>query len=94
MWSSQLVTSGMNCVPGLFCPCNIVFVFEMYSLIGCLIVIHDREPGMLTGTFAHALRFKYGQFKRQTGLRTVQKRFVHVSVACMFVACALPVNST
>ena len=64
----------------------------MYSMIGCLVVVHDREPGALTGTFAHALRFKYEQFRRQTGLRAVQKRFVHVLVACMFVACASPVK--
>ena len=54
--------------------------------------MRDREAGALTGTFVHASRFKYGQFRRQTGLRTVQKRFAHVSVARTFFARAAPVK--
>ena len=78
-------------IPGtVFCPCISAVVFEMYSLISSLVVMRDREAGALAGTFAHVSRFKYGQFRRQTGLRTVQKRFVRVSVARMFVACASP----
>ena len=63
------------------CPCNIVVVFEMYSLIGSLVVLRDREAGALAETFTHASRFKYGRFRRQTGLRAVQKQSAHVSVA-------------
>ena len=48
--------------------------------------MRDREAGTLVGTFAHASRFKYGQFRRQMGLRAVQKRFACVSVARTFVA--------
>ena len=54
--------------------------------------MRDREAGALVGTFAHASQFKYGQFRHQMGLRAVQKRFAHVSVARMFVACAPPVK--
>ena len=55
------------------CQCNIVVVFEMYSLIGSLVVMRDCEAGALAGTFTHASRFKYGRFRRQTGLPAVQK---------------------
>ena len=75
-----------------FCPCISVVVFEMYSLIGSLVVMRDREAGALAGTFMHASRFKYGRFRRQTDLHTVQKRFAHVSVARTFVARASPVK--
>ena len=44
----------------------------MYSLIGSLVVMHDREAGALTGTFAHALQFKFGQIRHQMGLCAVQ----------------------
>ena len=64
----------------------------MYSLIGSLVVMHDREAGALAGTFTHVSRFKYGWFRRQTGLRAAQKRFVRVSVARTFVARASPVK--
>ena len=78
-------------IPGtVFCPCISVVVFEMYSLIGSLVVMRDCEAGALVGTFIHASRFKYGRFRRQTGLRTVQKRFARVSVARTFIARASP----
>ena len=64
----------------------------MYSLIGSLVVMRDREAGALTGTFTHVSLFKYGRFRRQTGLRAVQKRFARVSVARTFVARASPVK--
>ena len=64
----------------------------MYSLIGSLVVMRDREAGMLTGTFTHALRFKYGRFRLQMGLHVVQKWFASVSAVHMFVACALSVK--
>ena len=64
----------------------------MYSLIGSLVVMRDREAGALAGTFTHASRFKYGRFRRQTGLRVVQKRFARVSVARTFVARASSVK--
>ena len=54
--------------------------------------MRDREAGVLTGTFAHVSRFKYGQFRRQTGLRAAQKRFAHVSIARTFVTRASPVK--
>ena len=42
-------------IPGtVFCPCISVVVFEMYSLIGSLVVMRDREAGALAGTFMHA----------------------------------------
>ena len=63
----------------------------MYSLIGSSVIMRDPEAGALTGTFAHASQFKYGQFRRQTGLHAGQKWFARVLVACMFVACASPV---
>ena len=57
-------------IPGtVFCPCISVVVFEMYSLIGSLVIMRDREAGVLEGTFTHASRFKYGRFRRQMGLR-------------------------
>ena len=40
----------------------------MYSLIGSLVIMCDCEAGTLTGVFAHASQFKYGQFRHQTGL--------------------------
>ena len=43
-----------------FCPCNTVVVFEMYSLIGSLVIMNDCKIGALTGTFARTSRFKYG----------------------------------
>ena len=58
----------------------------MYSLIGSLVIMRDQEAGTLTGTFAHALQFKYGRFRRQTGLRAVQKQFACVLIAHTFVA--------
>ena len=64
----------------------------MYSLIGSLVIMRDCEAGTLTGTFVHASRFKYGRFRRQTGLHVVQKQFVHVSIARTFIAHALPVK--
>ena len=54
--------------------------------------MRDRQAGALAGTFVHASQFEYGQFRRQTGLRVVQKRFTCVSVARMFVARASPVK--
>ena len=54
--------------------------------------MRDREAGAPAGTFVHVSRFKYGQFRRQMGLRAVQKRFARVSVAHMFVARAYPVK--
>ena len=67
-------------IPGYcFCPCISVVVFEMYSLIGSLVIIRNREAGPLAGTFMHASQFKYGLFRRQMGLRAVQKRFARVS---------------
>ena len=54
--------------------------------------MRDHEAGALMGMFMHALQFKYGQFRHQTGLHTVQKWFVHVSVARTFVARASPVK--
>ena len=92
MCSCQLVTSGLNYFPGLFCPCNTVVVFEMYSLIGSLVVMHDREAGELTGMFPRMSRFKYGQFRRQMGLRAVQKWFARVLIARMFIAGASSVK--
>ena len=57
-------------IPGTdFCPCVSVVVFEMYSLIGSLVVMRDCEAGALVGMFMHASGFKYGQFRCQTGLR-------------------------
>ena len=42
-------------IPGTaFCPCISVVVFEMYSLISSLVIMRDREAGVLVGTFAHA----------------------------------------
>ena len=80
-------------IPGtVFCPYNSVVVFEMYSLISSLVVMRDREAGALAGTSGHASRFKYGQFRCQTGLRMVQKWFARVLVARMFVARASPVK--
>ena len=76
----------------VFCPCISVVVLEMYSLISSLVVMRDREAGALAGTFAHVSRFNYRQFRRQMGLRTVQKRFARVSVGRTFVACASPVK--
>ena len=69
---------------GIVSPSISVVVFEMYSLIGSLVVMHVREAGVLVGTFIHALRFKCGRFRRQTGLHMVQKRFTRVSVTCTF----------
>ena len=69
-----------------------VVVFEMYSLIGSLVDMRDRDAGALAGTFMHASRFKYGWFRLQMGLRAVQKRFARVSVARSFVARASPVK--
>ena len=57
-----------------------------------LLVMHDHETGVLTGTFAHVSRFKYRQFRRQMGLCVVRKRFVRVSVAHTFVTRASPVK--
>ena len=91
MWSCQLVTSGLNYFPVL-CPCNTVVVFEMYSLIGSLVVMHDCEAGALTGMFVHSSRFKYGRFRHQMGLRAVQKQFPHVSIARTLIACASSVK--
>ena len=54
--------------------------------------MRDREADTLAGTFALASRFKYGQFRHQTGLRMVQKRFARVSVAHTFVTCASQVK--
>ena len=65
----------------------------MYSLIGSLVVMRDREAGVLAGTFTHASRFKYGRIRHQMGLRVVQKWIVRVSVARTFVARASPVKS-
>ena len=66
-------------IPGtVFCPCISVVVFEMYSLISSLVAMRDREADALVGTFTHASRFKYGQFKRQMGLRAVKKNSSHV----------------
>ena len=48
--------------------CISVVVFEMYSLISSLVIMRDREAGVLVGMLAHVSRFKYGQFRRQTGL--------------------------
>ena len=59
MWSCQLVTSDLNCSQDCSCPCNIVVVFEMYSLIGSLVVMCDCEADALTGTSTHASRLKY-----------------------------------
>ena len=67
-------------------------MFEMYSLISSLVVMRDREAGALAGTFVHMSRSKYGQVRRQMGLRVVQKRFARVSVARTFVVHALPVK--
>ena len=78
-------------IPGtVFCPCISVVVFEMYSLISSLVVMRDREAGVLVGTFAHASRLKYRQFRRQMGLHAAQKRFTRVSVARTFVVRASP----
>ena len=54
--------------------------------------MRDREAGALAGMFTHASQFKYGQFRRQAGLRAVQKRFARVSVTRTFVVRALPVK--
>ena len=62
----------------------------MYSLIGSLVVMRDREAGALTGM--HASRFKYGWFRHQMGLCTAQKQFAHALIVHMFVTCALPVK--
>ena len=83
-WSHPVWINSQDC----FCPCNTVVVFEMYSLIGSLVIMRDYEDGALTGTFTHVSRFKYGQFRHQTGLCAVQKWFMHGSIACMFIACA------
>ena len=64
----------------------------MYSLISSLVIMCDREARTLAGTFTHTSRFKYGQFRRQTGLRAVQKWFARVSVAHTFVVHASPVK--
>ena len=64
----------------------------MYSLIGSLVVMRDLEAGVLTGMLIHMSRFKYRQFRRQTGLHAVQNQFTHVSIAHTFVAHALPVK--
>ena len=64
----------------------------MYSLIGNLVIMRDREAGALTGTFAHASRFKYRQFRHQMGLHAVQKQFALVSVTHTFIAHALPIK--
>ena len=76
----------------VFPPCNTVVVFEMYSLIGILVIMRDHESDALTGTFEHTSRFKYGQFRSQTGLYTVQKCFMSVSIAHTFIACASSVE--
>ena len=52
----------------------------------------DRKAGVLMGTFAHASQFKYGQFRCQMGLHTVQKWFMHVLIARTFIACASSVK--
>ena len=67
-------------------------MFEMYSLRGSLVIMHDREAGTLMGTFMHASQFKYGWFRHKTGLCVVQKWFMHVLVMHMFVTHASPVK--
>ena len=57
----------------------------MYSLIGSLVVMGGHEAGALTGTFAHASQFKYGQFRNQMGLCTVQKGFAPVLIVLTFI---------
>ena len=48
-------------IPGtVFCPCISVVVFEMYSLIGSLVVMRDHEAGAVAGTFTHASRSNTG----------------------------------
>ena len=80
-------------IPGtVFCQCISVVVFEMYSLIGSVVVIRDRDAGAFASTFIHASGFKYGRFRRQMGLRVVQKRFARVSVARTFAVRASPVK--
>ena len=64
----------------------------MYSFIGSLVIMRDREAGVLTGTFVYMSRFKYGRFRRQTGLHVVQKWFALVLIAHTFVARASPVK--
>ena len=53
----------------------------MYSLIGSVVIMCEHEAGALTGMFVHTLRFKYGQFRHQTDLCTVQKQFARVLIA-------------
>ena len=57
----------------VFAHVLVLLVFEMYSLISSLVVMRDCEAGALMGTFATTPRFKYGRFKRQTGLHAVKK---------------------
>ena len=78
MWSCQLVTSVLNYFQDCFCPCNTVVVCEMYSLIGSLVIMRDREVGSLTGTIVQASQFIYRQFRHQVGLHVVQNG------SCMF----------
>ena len=92
MWSCQLVTSDLNCISGLFLTMYYCCCVEMYNLIGSLVIMRDCEACALTGTFAHASRFKYRWFRCQTGLHAVQKLFMRVSGACTFVTCASPVK--
>ena len=41
--------------------------------------MHGLEAGAVMGMFAHASRFKYGQFRRQMGSHIVKKGFrLHV----------------
>ena len=89
MWSCQLVTSCLNSFPGCFCPCNTVVVFEMYSLIGSLVVMRH---GVLTGMFMRMSRFRYEQLRCQMCLHMVQKRSVCILITRTFITCASSIN--
>ena len=80
-------------IPGtVFAHVLVLFVFEMYSLIGSLVVMRDREAGALAGTFTHASQFKYGRLGAKRACARFKKRFARVSVARTFVARASPVK--
>ena len=63
----------------------------MYSLIGSLVVMRDREAGTLTGTFMYMLGFKYEQFRHQRAC-AVQKQFARVSVTRTIITHAPPLK--
>ena len=68
-----------------------VVVFEMYSLIGSLVIMRDHKAVVLMGMFACALRFKYGWFRHHMVLHVVQKmvhaRFNRVYIRHMCFIC-------